>query len=88
MEFYLVIDDDVIELVKYYTDGCEYTRLCGTAVARRVKGRSLREAIAISARQILDELPELPQENHHCAILAVSTFYRAVGQFWIDKAMF
>lgn len=88
MEFYLVIGEDVIEQVKYYTDGCQHTRLCGTAVARRVKGRSLRQAIAISARQVLDELPELPRENHHCVILAVSTFYRAVGQFWVDQSAF
>lgn len=87
MEFYLVIDEDVIEQVKYHTDGCEYTRLCGTAVARLVKGRSLREAIAISAKQVLEELPELPPGNRHCAILAVSTFYRAVGEFWVRQAV-
>lgn len=87
MEFYLVIDEDVIEQVKYHTDGCEYTRLCGAAVARLVKGRSLREAMAISAKRVLEELPDLPQENRHCAILAVSTFYRAVGEFWVRQAV-
>ncbi|MCK5849323.1 MAG: iron-sulfur cluster assembly scaffold protein, partial [Kiritimatiellae bacterium] len=29
MEFYLVIKDEIIEDVKYYTEGCGNTRACG-----------------------------------------------------------
>ncbi|MBN2560490.1 MAG: iron-sulfur cluster assembly scaffold protein [Phycisphaerae bacterium] len=49
MEFYLVIANDAIDDVKYYTDGCENTRSCGQAVARRANGRRVTDALSISA---------------------------------------
>lgn len=86
MEFYLVIENDVIRQAKYYTDGCGYTRLCGQTVARYVQGKTLVEALSISGKGVLDVLPLLPPEHRHCAILAVSAFYKAVGQYWVDMA--
>ena len=84
MEFYLTIEDDMITRAKYHTDGCEFTRLCGHAVAVFVEGKPIPEALTISARQLLESIPRLPAEHRHCAILAVSTFYRAIGQYWVD----
>ena len=84
MEFYLVIENDVIRQAKYYTDGCGYTRLCGQTVARYVQGNTLVGALSISGKGVLDALPPLPPEHRHCAILAVSAFYKAVGQYWVE----
>jgi len=81
IEFYLVIDDGVITDVKYYTDGCEHTRLCGHAVAKRAKGKTLLDALAISPRDIIDSEECLPEDGRHCAILAVSTLYRAIADY-------
>lgn len=86
MEFYLTIRNLIITNVKYHTDGCQYTRLCGKAVARHAQGAPLTVALGISAGQILTELPQLPKGNRHCAILAISTFYSAVGQYWVVQA--
>ncbi|OHB61718.1 MAG: hypothetical protein A2Y76_00035 [Planctomycetes bacterium RBG_13_60_9] len=88
MEFYLVVEDGVIRQAKYYTDGCGFTRLCGHTVAAYIQGKPIEEALSINARQVLDAVPELPLEHRHCAILAVSTFYRAAGQYWVDVACF
>jgi len=86
MEFYLVITDDHIEQIRYYTDGCKYTNICAETAARKVQGKSLYEALNLSAADILKALPDLPKTNHHCAILSVSTLYRAIGEFWILQA--
>jgi nitrogen fixation NifU-like protein len=86
MEFYLVIKDDVIETVRYQTDGCQYTHLCGVAVAQAVQGSCVKEALTISPSMLLDGLKELPLEHRHCAILAVSTLYRAIGEYWVQWA--
>ena len=86
MEFYLVIEDDVIRKVRYHTDGCEFTRQCGRTVARCIQGKSLRNALSISVREVLDALPELPDAYRHCAVLAVMTFYKAIGHFWLEEA--
>jgi nitrogen fixation protein NifU and related proteins len=86
MEFYLIIEDDVLRQVKYHTDGCAFTRLCGQTVAAYVQGKCLVDALSLNGKQVLDALPQLPPAHRHCAILAVSTFYKAVGQYWVEQA--
>jgi len=86
MEFYLVIEDGVIRKALYHTDGCEFTRLCARTVVQYIQGKSLREALAINAKYVLDQSPQLPEAHRHCAILAVLTFYKAIGQFWVEEA--
>jgi len=81
MEFHLRIEDGVIKDVRYYTEGCETTRRCGRAVARRAKGKSLLDALAISATEVIDSEECLPEGGRHCAILAVSTLYRAIADY-------
>jgi len=86
MEFYLVIENDVIRRVNCHTDGCSFTRLCGLTVAAHVQDKSVVEALRLSAGQLLDVLPRLPPEHRHCAILAVSALYRTIGQYWVEAA--
>ena len=86
MEFYLIIADGTIQRARYHTDGCEFTRLCARTVAQYVQGKTLPNALSIHARYVLDKLPQLPAAHRHCAILAVLTFYKAVGQFWVEEA--
>ena len=81
MEFYLVIEGNLITHVKYYTEGCLDTKLCGRAVARRAKGRSILDALAISPREIIDSETSLSEARRHCAILAVSALYRAITDY-------
>ena len=81
MEFYLVIGEDAIEDVRYYTDGCANTRACGRAVARRALGRKITDALSISAGEIIRSGECEPQAGRHCAILAVSTLYRAIADY-------
>ncbi len=81
MEFYLAIRDDRLEDVRYYTEGCGNTRSSGRAVARRAKGRRVTDALSISAGEIIRSGECEPEAGRHCAILAVTTFYRAVADY-------
>jgi len=81
MEFHLAIGDDRIEDVRYYTEGCGNTRSCGRAVARRAKGRNVTDALSISAGEIIRSGECEPEAGRHCAILAVTTFYRAIADY-------
>lgn len=84
MEFYLTIKKDVITDVKYYTEGCGNTRACGYAVARRLKGKPVVDALSISPGEIIKSGECLPEEGRHCAILAVSTMYRAIADYLLQ----
>ena len=81
MEFYLYITGDLIEDIRYHTDGCANTRACGLAVARRAKGRKINDALSISAGELIRSGECEPQSGRHCAILAVTTLYRAIADY-------
>ena len=81
VEFYLYICDNRIVEAKYYTNGCQDTRLCGRAAAERATGKLVMDALAINPRDIIDSLPNITEGGRHCAILAVSALYRAIADF-------
>ena len=81
MEVYLVVRDEVIQEIKYHTDGCGNTRSCGRAIARRALGRSVTDALSVSAGELIRSGECKPEEGRHCAILAVSTLYRALADY-------
>ena len=81
MEFYLVIRDGMIKEVRCYTDGCAHTRTCGLAVARRARGKTILDALGINPKEIIDSRECTAEEGRHCAILAVTTLYRAIADY-------
>jgi len=81
MEVYLVVKDDIIQDIRYHTDGCGNTRSCGHAIARRALGRNVTDALSISAGELIRSGECRPAEGRHCAILAVSTLYRAAADY-------
>ncbi|MBU4487406.1 MAG: iron-sulfur cluster assembly scaffold protein [Candidatus Delongbacteria bacterium] len=86
MEFYLVIKDDIIVDVKYFTEtGCCNTKISGRAVAQRVLGKNIIEALSVNPYQIISEEKGLSPQGQHCAILAVSTFYQAVVLYLLGR---
>ena len=81
MEFYIVVENNKITNIKFHTDGCVYTTACGVAACLLVEGKSLQEALGVSAGQVRAELKTLPKSHVHCAILAVSTLYKAIADY-------
>ncbi|MBU1044009.1 MAG: iron-sulfur cluster assembly scaffold protein [Candidatus Omnitrophica bacterium] len=84
MEFYLNIEKGVIKEIKFYTNGCEATIACGEVTARLARGRDIDAALGISPKQVKDVLKVLPVEHKHCAILAVTTLYRALAEYLLQ----
>jgi len=85
MEFYLVIQGEKIKDVRFFTEGCQETIACGEITARLAKGRTLDNALEISAKQVRDILKQLPADHSHCTILAVSTLYRAIANYLLKE---
>jgi nitrogen fixation NifU-like protein len=85
MEFYLVIEKGIITEIKYYTDGCHATRACAAMAAKLADGKNIKEALAISAGEVIAKLKGLPDDHLHCSILSVSTLYRAIADYLLKK---
>ncbi len=87
MTFDLAIRKGIIEEVRYFTDGCAHTKMCGVAVARRAQGATVMDALGINPREIIATQEYLPEEGKHCAILAVTTLYRAIAAYLLAPAI-
>jgi len=81
MEFYIVVENNKIIDVKFHTDGCVYTSACGAMACKLAIGKTIQDALGVSAGQIITELKVLPKSHVHCAILAVSTLYKAIADY-------
>jgi nitrogen fixation NifU-like protein len=66
MEFYLIIMNNIVTEIKYYTDGCVFTKACGATAARFALKKPIQEVLRISPQQIVEELKYLPQDYLHC----------------------
>lgn len=85
MEFYLVIDEDKIVEIKYFTDGCHATRACAAMAAKLAEGKTIKDALLVSAGEVIRRLKGLPEDHLHCSILSVSTLYRAIADYLLKK---
>jgi nitrogen fixation NifU-like protein len=81
MEFCIVIVNNIVTEIKYYTDGCVFTKACGRTAARFALKKSIPEVLRISPQQIVEALKRLPQNYIHCLILAVSTLHKAIADY-------
>jgi nitrogen fixation NifU-like protein len=85
MEFYLVIDEDKIAEIKYFTDGCHATRACAAMAAKLAEGKTIKDALLVSPGEVIRRLKGLPKDHLHCSILSVSTLHRAIADYLLKK---
>ena len=81
MEFYLVIKNQIIEDIRFYTNGCEHTALCGNTTAELVLGRRIDKALKISPGEIKEAIKDFPLDHNHCVLLSAITFYKALADY-------
>ena len=81
VEMFLIVRKNSIHSVSFITDGCINTHACANCVAFLAEGKSIAEAWKITPEKVIDFLETLPEENFHCAELAVGAFYLALVNF-------
>ena len=84
MEFYLKIEDHRIVDVRFYSDGCQASKACGSVAAELARGRTIDEAILIGGDTVLMVLKGLPHEEVHCAFLAAETLHEAIHRWMLE----
>jgi nitrogen fixation NifU-like protein len=85
MEIYLRLDSERIKEAAFVTDGCGPTVACGSKLTTMIEGMSVAEASEIRPKDLLEALDGLPEENAHCAELAVSTLQNALLNWRVEK---
>lgn len=86
MEICLKVKNDIIEQAVFMPEGCVHTVACGSVITGLAKGKDVRDALMISADDVIEELGGLPPDHVHCARLAVSTLKLAVKDYLKNKS--
>lgn len=78
MKVYLKIEGDVIVDVKFQTYGCASAIASSSMATEMIKGKTIKEAIALTNKDVVDALGGLPGPKIHCSVLAEQTIKRAL----------
>ncbi|NLY36281.1 MAG: Fe-S cluster assembly scaffold protein NifU [Tissierellia bacterium] len=79
MKIYLRInEDEVIEDIKFRTFGCGSAVASSSIATELIKGKTVKEALKITNKDVLRELGGLPVIKVHCSVLAEQALKAAV----------
>ena len=81
VEIYLVVTDEEISDIKFMTDGCGPTIACASYLTRITRGKSIEESLRTKPEDIDKYFEGLPEDNKHCAKLAVITLAAAIEKY-------
>lgn len=66
--------------IRFLAKGCVPAMACGSAVTELVKGKTLAEARALTAQELLAQVGGVPQASSHAAQLAVDALREILNQ--------
>ena len=82
MKVYLKIKDDVIEDVKFNTFGCASAIATSSMATELIKGKPLKEALALTNQAGVEALDGLPPVKIHCSVLAEQAIKKALEDYY------
>ncbi len=81
MELYIKVKDERIVNVKFQTFGCAAAIASSSVLTELIKGKTIKEALEITNKRIIDTLGGLPEEKVHCSVLAEDGVKKAIKDY-------
>ena len=81
MKIYLQIEDDVIKDAKFKTFGCGAAVATSSMATELVIGKTIKEAMQITNKSVLEALGGLPAQKIHCSLLAEEALHAALWDY-------
>ena len=82
MRMYLDIDENqVIREAKFKTFGCGAAVATSSMATELVKGKTVREALEVTNKAVMEALDGLPPVKVHCSLLAAEAIHAALWDY-------
>ena len=81
MRMYLDIEDDVIKDAKFKTFGCGAAIATSSMATELVKGKTIKEAMEVTNKAVMEALDGLPPVKIHCSLLAEEAIHAALWDY-------
>ncbi len=81
VEIYLLVQDGQVHKVTFQIAGCLNTFACANTISYMAEGKLVTDCWQLSPEVVIAFLESLPTDHHHCAELAIGTFYQALNDY-------
>jgi len=82
---YIKVKDNIIYDISFLVFGCTASIATSSMITVMAKGKTIEEALAITEKQLIDELDGLPQSKIHCSVLGVKGLRAAIKDYQEKK---
>ena len=87
MRIYMKIEDDVIKDISFKTFGCGAAVATSSMATELLKGKTVKEALELTNKTVLEALDGLPQVKVHCSVLAEQGVRAAIRDYYKRKGI-
>ncbi len=82
MKIYMKIENDIITDVKFKTFGCGAAVATSSMATEMVKGKTIKEALSLTNKAVMEALDGLPPAKVHCSVLAEEAINAAIADYY------
>lgn len=81
MKMFLYIEDDIIKEVSFKTFGCGAAIATSSMATEMIKGKTIKEALTLTNKAVVEALEGLPPVKIHCSVLAEEAVKAAIQDY-------
>ncbi|WP_240910100.1 iron-sulfur cluster assembly scaffold protein [Desulfopila sp. IMCC35008] len=85
IEMTLRIKDGHIVDGAFVTTGCASSGLCGSFAVELAIGKKVESVFELEGQDVLEALGTFPEDDAHCAFLAIETLHEAVNEYMVQS---
>ena len=82
MKMFLKIENDRVADVKFKTYGCASAIATSSIATEMIKGHTVKEALELSNKAVVEALGGLPAHKIHCSVLAEQAIKAAIADYY------
>lgn len=83
---YINPETEIIEQIAFRTFGCAAAQATSSRATSLVKGKSVKEALELTNKKVVESLGGLPAQKMHCSVLAEEAIKAAIDNYLENKA--